>query len=82
MPGYDKKKNLIKILALWNCEIWHPNIIMFVYSELPNYYRHFVCVSRVKSPNVENTNIKIFPKNNIKNFKINKFLWVITFMYL
>ena len=32
-----------------------------MYSELPNYYTHFVFVSRVKSPIVENTNIKVFP---------------------
>ena len=37
---------------------------------MPNYYTHFVFVSCIESPNIENTLIKFFNKNNIKDIKI------------
>ena len=41
-----------------------------LYSRLLNYYTHFVFVDRIKSPIIDNTHIKTYPKNKMKDSKI------------
>ena len=53
------------------CILLAPFSIKYLlWSRLPNYYTHFVFTDLIKSPIIDNTDIKTFSKNNMKDFKM------------